>query len=61
MIVLNVGFAQRLPFCVPDKRFANDVIIADIVWQGDMVLVTCNVKDFTGIDAQLLNPWEWSR
>jgi len=24
-----------------------------------MVLVTRNLKDFTGMGAQLLNPWEW--
>ncbi|OQP34306.1 type II toxin-antitoxin system VapC family toxin [Pantoea latae] len=44
---------------VPDKRAANDAIIAAIAWQHDMVLVTRNLKDFTGMGAQLLNPWEW--
>ncbi|MDU5782694.1 MAG: type II toxin-antitoxin system VapC family toxin [Pantoea sp.] len=44
---------------MPDKRAANDAIIAAIAWQHDMVLVTRNVEDFTGMGAQLLNPWEW--
>jgi len=43
---------------VPDKRSANDAIIAAIAWQHDMVLVTRNLKDFTGMGAQLINPWE---
>ena len=46
---------------VPDKRAANDAIIAAIAWQHDMVLVTRNVKDFTGMGAKLLNPWDWPR
>jgi len=46
---------------VPDKRSANDAIIAAIAWQHDMVLVTRNEKDFSGMGVQLLNPWEWPR
>lgn len=71
--VVLVEFSDRiLPFdaeaaryCarlhVPDQRSANDAIIAAIAWQHDMVVVTRNVKDFTGMDAQLINPWEWKR
>lgn len=57
--------AEAARYCarlhVPDRRSANDAIIAAIAWQHDMVLVTRNVKDFTGMGAQLVNPWEWAR
>ena len=46
---------------MPDKRSANDAIIAAIAWQHHMVLVTRNEKDFSGMGAQLLNPWAWPR
>ncbi|WP_258576363.1 hypothetical protein [Candidatus Pantoea persica] len=41
---------------MPDKRSANDAIVAAIAWQHDMVLVTRNLKDFTDMGEQLLNP-----
>lgn len=57
--------AEAARYCarlhIPDQRSANDAIIAAIAWQHDMVVVTRNVKDFTGMGAQLINPWEWKR
>lgn len=36
-----------------------DGLIAATAIVHDLILVTCNVKDFDDTDAVVINPWEW--
>ncbi len=46
---------------IPDRRPANDAMIAAIAYCHNMTLVTRNVKDFAGLGVTLLNPWCWQK
>jgi predicted nucleic acid-binding protein len=43
---------------VPDRRSDRDTFIAASAIVHGMTVVTRNVKDFAGVKADILNPWE---
>lgn len=50
--------AQAARLQVPDPRPTNDALIAATALVHELVVVTRNVRDFSGTGALLVNPWE---
>ena len=42
---------------IPDKKPDRDAFIAATAMEHKLTLVTRNIKNFFGVDVNLLNPW----
>jgi toxin FitB len=62
ILPVDVAVARRSArLHVPATRPVRDALIAATALVHDMTVVTRNVVDFDGTDAQVLNPWEGRR
>lgn len=58
--ILNIDRQTSLTcasFHVPNPRADNDAWIASIAHAHNLILVTRNIKDFTGLPIELINPF----
>ncbi|GGA82573.1 twitching motility protein PilT [Brucella endophytica] len=49
---------QAAEWHIPNPKTINDAYIAATAYVRRMTIVTRNVRDFSGMDVTILNPWE---